>query len=367
MSRPASTAKPATRTGTFETCRDANGRTYYRGKVRLQDGSRVPIDIPERFIHSKPLAKEYVTAEQELEDEGHALHLAKLAATSKAEETIAGAAGETCAAWYQRFMTYRRKTLSATSVSDSFYRWKKWVEPHIGATPIALVTADNAEAIRDALKDAITTGKLAPRSAGDTWIVFTVAMKHASTRRGPPELRVREAQGNPCNGIDPPPRGASKRRHWSRPAEIAAVLACKDVPLAWREAIAVGCYLHLRPGELQELRIKDLDLAVGEVHVRRAWDIREKRVKVPKTAEGVRHVTVPATLLPLLERLAGARGPEELVAPILGTSRRETRAGAFRDHLKIAGVDRAELYVDTATHVTVCGRMGEGETAAFPA
>ncbi len=288
--RPATTTA---RTGTLETCLDAKGRAYYRGKVRLQDGSRELIEIPEQFRRSKPLAKEYLAEEQRLEDEGHALYLAKVAASRKAEALVAGAAGETCAAWYQRFMTYRRKTLPPSSVSDSFSRWHKWIEPHIGTKPIGLVTADDAEAIRDALKDAMTDGRLAPRSAGDTWIVFTVAMKHASTRRGPPELRVREAQGNPCAGIDPPPRGASKRRHWSRPAEISAVLACAKVPLAWREAIAIGCYLHLRPGELQELRVKDLDLAVGEVHVRRSWDIREKKVKAPKASEGVRHVTVP--------------------------------------------------------------------------
>jgi integrase len=342
--------EPPSRTGTLETRKDSKGRPYYRGKVRLQDGTLAPVDIPEQFTRNKVLAREYVTEEQRLEDEGHALYRAKVAEQRAAEGDTPGAPGETCAAWYQRFMLYRRKTLSASSVSDSFSRWHKWVEPHIGSKPIAEITADDAEAIRDALKDAMTTGKLAPRTAGDTWIVFTVAMKHASTRRGPPDLRVREAQGNPCVGIDPPPRGASKRRHWSRPAEIAAVLACPDVPLAWREAIAIGCYLHLRPGELQELRVKDLDLDVGEIHVRRAWDLREGKVKVPKTAEGVRHVTVPATLLPLLQRIADRGTSEELVAPVLGTARREIRAPLFRTHLQLAKVARAELFVDTATH-----------------
>jgi integrase len=296
------------------------------------------------------LAREYVTEEQRLEDEGHALYLAKLAEQTKAEAEIACAAGETSAAWYQRFMVYRRKTLGASCVLDSFYRWKKWVEPIIASKPIALVTADDCEAVRDGLRDAITAGKLAPRTAGDNWVVFTVAMKHASTRRGPPDLRVREAQGNPCTGIDPPPRGASKRRHWSPPAEIAAVLACPDVPIEWRETIAIGCYLHLRPGELQELRVKDIALDVGEVNIRRAWDVREKKVKAPKTDEGIRHVSVPSTLLPLLKRIANAGQPEDLVAPVLSATRRDKRAKLFRDFLRPSGVDRAELFVDTRTH-----------------
>ena len=68
--------------------------------------------------------------------------------------------------------------------------------------------------------------------------------KYASTRKGPRELRVREAQGNPCLGIPPPRDGASKRRHWLRPDQFVKLIACEDVPRGWREAYAVCLYLH---------------------------------------------------------------------------------------------------------------------------
>ena len=83
MARRPATAPPK-RTGTLETCRDATGRDYYRGKVRLQDGSRAPLEIPDRFRRSKVLAKEYLAEEQRLEDDGHALYLAKIARQRKA-------------------------------------------------------------------------------------------------------------------------------------------------------------------------------------------------------------------------------------------------------------------------------------------
>lgn len=135
-------------------------------------------------------------------------------------------------------------------------------------------------------------GRLAPKTSRNVWVSLTTAMKYASTRRGPRELRAREDKGNPCLGIPPPRDGVSKHRQWCRPGEIFAVLDSADVPLAWREAIAIGCYLHLRPGEIHELRISDLDLDAGEVKIRPAYDEREKVVKTPKTEEGIRHITI---------------------------------------------------------------------------
>ena len=120
----------------------------------------------------------------------------------------------------------------------------------------------------------------------------------------------RVALGNGERALErpPPPRdGASKRRHWLRPDQFVKLIARKDVPRAWRDAYAVGLYLHLRPGELHELRVKDLDLDAGEVRICRAFDERTKKVTTPKTDEGIRTVTAPATLLPLLKSIAQGR------------------------------------------------------------
>ena len=96
--------------------------------------------------------------------------------------------------------------------------------------------------------------------------------------------------------------------------------------------------------------MRDLDLVAGEVRICRAYDERETRVKVPKTDEGGRVVTIPSTLLPLLERIARERDAADLVAPIiaatpesLGNSKR-SRATLFRGFLHTAGIRREELF-----------------------
>lgn len=349
------------RTGTLERVTDAEGKVYYRCKVRLADGSRVRREIPEQWRRSETAARDYAAKLQEREDITHTALKAKRETTAQLEALEAGAPGESCDAWYERFMVHRRAIVG--SVDDDAWRWHKWVAPRIGPTPIREVTPDDIENIRDDLTAAVVAyeaagnakgeGRLAPKTAQNVWAALTTAFKYASSRKGPRELRVREDLGNPCLGIPPPRNGSSKRRHWLRPPEIAAVLACELVPRDWREAIAVGAYLHLRPGELHELRAGDVDLDTGEVRICRAFDEREKVVKVPKTDEGIRVVSVPPALAPLLERLVDKLEPKERLCPVVAATPEKSRAARVREFLRAAGVERAELFVETATHLPI--------------
>lgn len=352
----------AARTGTLETCRDASGRKYFRGKVRLQDGSRSRVEIPEPKCYSETASRNHLEWAQEVEDTTHAIYKAKVAALARRQANIAGAAGESCDAWYERFKAYRRQEVG--SVDDDARRWSKWIAPHIGAKPIRTVTADDIENIRDALNAAVLAyeasgnvkgeGRLAPKTAQNIWTTLTTAMKYASTRKGPRELRVREPEGNPCRDMPPPRNGASKRRHWLRPHQFVRFIAWLVLhDIAWAEAIAIGLYLHLRPGELHELRVKDLDLVAGEVRIRRAYDEREKVVKMPKTDEGIRTVTIPPTLLPLLERIARDGGAEDRVCPIVAALHEEARPKLLRKYLQEAGIDEPSFYVASATHIVI--------------
>lgn len=349
------------RTGTIEPVKDAAGKIYYRGKVRLLDGSRARVEIPEPKCFSKTAARDHVAYAQEVEDETHAIYNAIAKRRTKQQATVPGAEGETCDAWYERFMAYRRSEVG--NVDDDLHCWTKWIRPHIGSKPIRDVSPDDIENIRDALTAAVIAyeaagnakgeGRIAPKTAQNIWTALTTPFKYAATRKGPRELRVREPQGNPCLGIPPPRDGASKKRQWCRPGEILAVIGSPEVPREWREAIAIDCYLHLRPGEIHELRIKDLDLASGEVRISRAYDERKQTVKAPKTLEGIRTVTIPATLLPLLERIARDGKAEDRVAPIVAATEEYFRAGLFRGFLRAAGVKRDELYVETPTHLMI--------------
>ena len=115
-------------------------------------------------------------------------------------------------------------------VGTDHRQWLKWISKTpvregvttFGDLPIKEVTADDVEAVRDVLNKAIeeweTAGKvrgtgMAYATAANVWSILTCAMKHASTRKGARELRVREEQGNPCKDVPPPTVGHAKRCH----------------------------------------------------------------------------------------------------------------------------------------------------------
>jgi integrase len=364
------------RLGTLEPYKDRTGKIAYRGRIRLADGSRPRIDVPAKYSYSEDRAREYIAGYQEREDRtGEMLTEVrrKRAERAQAAATSTPTAAETCDAWYQRFMVFRRKEVG--SVDDDEWRWTKWISPHIGPKPIREVTPDDIENIRDALTAAVLAyeaagnmkgeGRLAPKTAQNVWAALTTPMKYASTRKGPRELRVRDELGNPCADIPPPRDGSSKRRHWLRPQQFVKLitwLAPRD--RAWAEAYTIGLYLHLRPGELHELRVRDLDLVAGEVRICRAYDERTKTVTTPKTDEGIRTVTIPTTLMPLLERIARHGKAEDRACPIVAATPEKSRAGIYREFLQAASVDEASFFVETATHLMIDFRRSA--TAASP-
>ncbi len=268
---------------------------------------------------------------------------------------------ETCDEWYERFKKYRAKEVG--SAEDDNWRWSKWISPRIGKRPIRDVTPDEIENIKDALTAAVLSyeaagnvkgdERLAPKTAQNVWAALTTPFKYASTKRGPRDLRVREDRGNPCLGIPPPRDGASKRRHWLRPDQFTKMIVCKSVTREWREAYAIGLYLHLRPGELHELRVKDINIPHGEVRIARAFDERTRSVTTPKTDEGIRTVSIPKPLLPLLERIASGRAAEDRVCPVVAATPEKSRAGIFREHLRAAAVEVPAFFVITATHLMI--------------
>lgn len=178
------------------------------------------------------------------------------------------------------------------------------------------------------------------------------------------DLRILADRPNPCAGVEPPgdrDTRKARRKPFVYPKECAALLACADVPLEWREIYAIAAYTYLRPGELRVLTFGDLDLEAASISVTKAWDYAEEKVKAPKTRNGVRRVPVEQTLAPLLTRMREGKKATDLVVPLLSRcdamtidGRRVTvdrLAMLFRQHLTLAGVERTELHQTTATHV----------------
>ena len=85
-----SLSKPA-RTGTLEgPFRDASGRQFYRCKVRLEDGSRARVEIPESKRYDKKASRNFTDYAQEIEDRDHAIFRAKTAKKSPSRAAANG-------------------------------------------------------------------------------------------------------------------------------------------------------------------------------------------------------------------------------------------------------------------------------------
>lgn len=344
------------RKGTLERAGEwPDGRPRFRFRLRLGDGSKSRrFDVPEGMTEAQ--ARAHVAGLQAKEDARGGLLAAKRdAERERAREAGEACEGETADAWHARFLVSRGQT----SRSDSGYRWRKWVSPHIGDTPMVAIGRDEIEGIRDALDAAIREhathgrgpGRLAPKAALNIWAVVTTAFK-AACQAKQRDLRVRE--DNPCTNVLPPEKGDSRRKEWIYPKEFLALAACEAVPLEWRELYAVACYLYLRPGELFELRWRDVDLEVADVYITRAWDWEAAEAKPPKTRNGIRHIPIPPPLLPLLRRMGEGKEPEEKVVPILEATGKERKTSVLmREHLRAAGVAHPRLFTDDATQMPI--------------
>lgn len=230
-------------------------------------------------------------------------------------------------------------------------------------------TVDDCERVRDALDVKIAAGswKRGERSyrfgwkrAWNAWTLFTNACRTAARSKNK-ALRCR--QDNPAAGLEPPERGAKKRKQWLYPAEFTKLMACDDVPIRWRVLYALAVYTYLRPNELAALQRKDIELDTGLIDVNKAWNFAKKEPKpYPKSAAGVRFVPIEAELRPLLMLLcAGLEADDRLVDSMPPA---EDWAETLRRHMQRADIDRQSLFEDTETvkHITFYDLRATGIT-----
>ena len=96
---------------------------------------------------------------------------------------------------------------------------------------------------------------------------------------------------NPTTGLElPSARG--KRDRIAPPAECAKLL--EALPAKDRALWATAMYAGLRRGELQALRVEDIDLGAGVIHVRHGWDQYEGEITTKSGRE--RKVPIPTVL-----------------------------------------------------------------------
>lgn len=132
---------------------------------------------------------------------------------------------------------------------------------------------------------------------------------------------------NPTQGLQMPAVSGSRERV-AGPTEAASII--EALTGVERAIWAAAFYAGLRLGELRALRIEDVDLAKGLIHIEASWDQVEGRTK-PKSAAGRRRVPITPQLRDELARwgeerpwdagLVFGRGPDQPFAPSTAYSR----------------------------------------------
>ena len=132
--------------------------------------------------------------------------------------------------------------------------------------------------------DRMQVDGLAPPTIDVTLLPLRAIYRHALDRG--------EVMANPCDGLRLP-RSNRRRDRIAAPAEAEALVAA--VPDADRPLWATAMYAGLRRGELQALRVCDVDLATGLLRVEFGWDFKEGPIELKSNA-GRRRVPIAGVL-----------------------------------------------------------------------
>ena len=177
---------------------------------------------------------------------------------------------------------------------------------------------------------------------------------------------------NPCRIV-----GAStaRRVHKIRPAtldELQVITAAMPPP--YQAFIMMAAWLALRFGELTELRRRDVDLTDEVVRIRRAV-VRAGdgfKVTTPKSDAGIRDVSIPPHLVPLIAdhlKTHAQSGRDALLFPSVGDPTRHlapsalyrmfyaARAAAGRDDLRVHDLRHSGAVLAAATGATLAELM----------
>ena len=250
--------------------------------------------------------------------------------------------GETLAAWAVRWFEARERR-GLKSVRADRARWATWVEPRLGALPVAAITRADVEAWVEWVDEQVQSEALAWKTATCAWSLLTTALRDAAHGK---VKALRARLDNPAADVEGPERGAARSKPYLYPDEFLRLAGCDRVALAERRAYAVTVYLYPRAGEVEALEWGDLDLGHGTVLIHRAVDAESGEVRETK-GKATRRFEVEPELVPLLRAMRAERPLDRLVFdpwPL-----HKDRAGQLRRNLLTAGVARVDLFADDAT------------------
>lgn len=261
---------------------------------------------PDQERHNAPVT--YSTAgdaEQWLNAERRLIELDEW--TSPADRQKAKhAAGDTLRDYAPKWLAKHRRSDGEPLKPRTAAHYRNLLEarilPQLGDMPMRALSED---VIRDWLDDLPDT----PVMNAHAYALLRGILAGAAKRD--PRVKVPAFQG----------ASKAKTKHKPEPAtldELAVIVA--NMPERYRLAILLMSWCALRFGEVTELRRQDVDLRGSRIRIRRAVVLvdRERIVSTPKSEAGIRDVSIPPHLLPLVrEHLTkhAQPGPAGLLFP----------------------------------------------------
>jgi len=322
------------RTGTLEgPFRDASGRKFWRGKVRLKDGSRARVEIPESKRYSETASRDFIAWAQEEEDTTGVIYAAKLAKLARKAAPLAPISTDEGDRWFGAWED-ARKARGLTSTRDNRNHFMSYIRPAVRGKHVRDWTSEDVRAIVAALDAKIAAEEISAKFARNVWGTATKMCADA-VKSKVEALRVRN--DNPARDVEGPDSGDERSKTFLYPSEFLQLVSCEDIPIRWRRAIALAIYLFPRAGELRALRWEDVDLAHGIVHIHQAFDRRTREVSTTKSGKG-RRVPIEPSIVPLLRAMHAERDESGLVCPMPNRM-----ADRLRGWLHAAELTRREL------------------------
>jgi integrase len=268
-----------------------------------------------------------------------ALRMGKLSATRKA--TVRQVADEWLADAERGVVTNRsgdRYKPSAIRAYRQSLRLR--ILDELGERQFAQVTRGDLQRLVDQL---VALG-LAPSTVQCSLLPLRAMYKRA--------ISLDELSVNPTTGLRLPAIRGGRDRIVS-PAQAAALL--EALPNAHDRALwGTALYAGLRRGELLALMWEDVDIAAGQIHVSRSWDVNEGHDVGPKSAVGRRKVPIASALRALLAAHRLASRSTGLMFGENGTRAASPAATTKRaDHAWAAGLERITLHEARHTYASL--------------
>ncbi len=243
------------------------------------------------------------------------------------------------------------------TAKDDEYRLNKWVYPILGPLPLAMITLDEYERL---LRSLPTSG-LSPASRRQIAQLVRRVLQIAV-------YPVRLIRANPIPPGALPHKGPAKARTYLFPPEEHALMQCTKVLLVYRLLYGFLAREGMRTGEAVALQWKHVDLERGAVRIEVDNKTNDYRMRSLD-----RDVTAALRIWKLC--LEKSRPDDPIFPDENGAQLKvDHLADQMRAHLKVAGIDRQELFTGTerrlrlrahdlrATFVTLALAAGKSET-----